>query len=97
MAFKTGDRVIYDDCPFLVENVNTKGVGNKYRLHPIKWDKDYPYLDTWIHEDLVNLDVQYYRSEKINELLYDKLKAENDRLIKELKELNKNYGNSTRP
>ena len=74
--FEVGDRVIYDGFEFIIEMKNTKGKdGDKFRPYPLNWNKknidgqDLPYPNTWVHEDLIKLDHQYYRSEKINKLL----------------------------
>jgi len=76
--FEIGDMVIYDGCQCVVEKHNKSKSGwlsnradlsDSYQLHPIKWDKDYPYLNTWVSVELIKLDYQYYRNEKINDIL----------------------------
>ena len=64
-----GDRVIYDGYQFIIEVKNDKGDGDKFRLYPLNWGESYPYPNTWVHEDLIKLDTQYYRNEKINKVL----------------------------
>jgi len=76
--FEIGDRVIYDGCPFIVQRYNKSKSGwlhnrsdinEQYMLHPLKWDKDYPYQNTWVSVELIKLDYQHYRNEKLNKLL----------------------------
>jgi len=71
--FEIGDRVIYDGYEFIIEVKNTKNntpiPGDEFRLYPLNWSEDYPYPNTWVHEDLIRLDQQYYRNEKINSIL----------------------------
>jgi hypothetical protein len=67
-----GDRVIYDGCPFIIKIKNNSSAFGKgedvFRLHSIKWNKEYPFIDAWIHEKLITIDHQYYRQEKLKEL-----------------------------
>jgi len=67
MKYNIGDRVIYDGCPCVIQRSNEHG----YKLNTIKWDKDYPYLNTWVHVELIQLDYQYYREQKLNSILND--------------------------
>ena len=73
MKYQVDDRVIYDGCPCIVTKT-TMGAGRiepTYMLKPLEWDKDYPYLNIWIYQDLITIDYQYYRNNKIVELLSD--------------------------
>lgn len=78
--FEIGDRVIYDECPCIIQRHNKSKSGwlhnrsdinDQYMLYPLKWDKDYPYPNTWVSGELIKLDYQYYRSEKLNKILDD--------------------------
>ena len=78
---KVGDRVIYCGCPCIITQTwktpHLYFKGNSlhrcldqhvYKLKTIEWDNKYPFLDTWVSEELLRIDYLYLRGLKLKEL-----------------------------